>query len=185
MRNAAASRLSPKTAPPLSPGDFIGNWMALMAPAAEKSPRGDLSPADYLTRLEQANIVNSLDNLMTFPCLATLIETRQVETARRLFRRRHRGIVGAGPGERRIPARGGERTPGRFRRRGSRRGLHLSPRAGRGNYAAFLFASISLRLISTSAICTALSAAPLRRLSDTTHISRPFSTVRSLRMRLI
>ena len=27
-------------AEPLSPGDFIGNWMALMAPAASKTPRG-------------------------------------------------------------------------------------------------------------------------------------------------
>jgi carbonic anhydrase len=61
-------------AAPLSPGDFIGKWMKLMQPAAEKTPRGESSPADYLTRLEQANIANSLDNLMTFPRLAKLIE---------------------------------------------------------------------------------------------------------------
>ena len=90
-------------AAPLSPGDFIGKWMKLMQPAAEKTPRGDLSPADYLTRLEQANIVNSLDNLMSFPRLATLIEKRQDRTARRLFRRRHRRIVGAGPRQRHVP----------------------------------------------------------------------------------
>ena len=65
-------------AAPLSPGDFIGNWMKLMAPAAVKTPRGDLSPAAYLTRLEQANVVNSLDNLMTFPRLARLIEKGKV-----------------------------------------------------------------------------------------------------------
>jgi carbonic anhydrase len=66
-------------AEPLSPGDFIGNWMKLMAPAAEKvGPRGQLSPADYLRRLEQANIVNSLDNLMTFPRLRRLIERSEV-----------------------------------------------------------------------------------------------------------
>ena len=64
---------------PLSPGDFIGNWMKLMAPAADKvGPRGALSPADYLTRLEQANVVNSLENLMTFPRLRKLIERGQV-----------------------------------------------------------------------------------------------------------
>ena len=40
-------------AEPLSPGDFIGNWMRLMAPAANKVSRGDLSAADHLTRLEQ------------------------------------------------------------------------------------------------------------------------------------
>ena len=66
---------------PLSPGDFIGKWMALMAPAAEKlGPPGELSPADYLTRLEQANIANSLDNLMTFPRLARLIEKGKIAT---------------------------------------------------------------------------------------------------------
>jgi carbonic anhydrase len=65
-------------AEPLSPGDFIGNWMKLMAPAAEKIPRGHLSPAEYLTRLEQANIANSLDNLMTFPRLAKLIEKGKI-----------------------------------------------------------------------------------------------------------
>lgn len=66
-------------AEPLSPGDFIGNWMKLMAPAADKvGPRGALSAADYLTRLEQANVVNSLENLMTFPRLRKLIERGQV-----------------------------------------------------------------------------------------------------------
>jgi len=65
-------------AEPLSPGDFIGQWMRLMAPAAAKTPRGDLSPADYLTRLEHANIANSLDNLMTFPLLARLIEKGKI-----------------------------------------------------------------------------------------------------------
>jgi carbonic anhydrase len=67
-----------EAAPPLSPGDFIGKWMKLMQPAAAKTPRGDCSPADYLTRLEQANIVNSLDNLKTFPRLAMLIESGKI-----------------------------------------------------------------------------------------------------------
>jgi carbonic anhydrase len=65
-------------AEPLSPGDFIGRWMTLMAPAAEKTPRGSMSHADYLVRLEQANVVNSLDNLMTFPRLRKLIERGSV-----------------------------------------------------------------------------------------------------------
>jgi hypothetical protein len=38
--------------------------------------------------------------------------------------------------------------------------------------------------ISSSAICTAFRAAPLRRLSDTIHKFRPFATVVSLRTRL-
>jgi carbonic anhydrase len=66
-------------AEPLSPGDFIGQWMALMEPAMQKvGPRGALSPAEYLTRLEQANVANSLDNLMTFPRLAKQIERGDV-----------------------------------------------------------------------------------------------------------
>jgi carbonic anhydrase len=37
-----------------------------------------LSRADYIERLEQANVVNSLDNLMTFPRLRKLIERGDV-----------------------------------------------------------------------------------------------------------
>src|SRR4029077_12221176 len=62
-------------AEPISPGDFIGRWMSLMAPAAEKvGARGAMSRAEYLERMEQASIVNTLDNLMTFPRLRKLIE---------------------------------------------------------------------------------------------------------------
>ena len=64
---------------PLSPGDFIGKWMSLIAPAAEKlGPRGDTPPSDYLVRLEQASIVNTLDNLLTFPRLRELVERGRV-----------------------------------------------------------------------------------------------------------
>ena len=62
-------------AAPLSPGDFIGHWMALIAPAAEAlGPRGETPLADYLTRLEQASVIKTLDNLMTFPCVKILAE---------------------------------------------------------------------------------------------------------------
>ena len=59
---------------PLSPGDFIGRWMNLVAPAAERlgPRRGDLS--EYVARLELAAIENSLANLMTFPCVRILVE---------------------------------------------------------------------------------------------------------------
>jgi len=64
---------------PLSPGDFIGHWMRLMAPAAEKmGPHEGPSLAAYLMRLEQANVANSLDNLRTFPLLRALIERGQL-----------------------------------------------------------------------------------------------------------
>src|SRR5712672_3840823 len=65
--------------PPLSPGDFIGKWMSLIAPAAEKlGPPGDAPHADYLARLEQASIINTLGNLLTFPGLRKLIERGSV-----------------------------------------------------------------------------------------------------------
>jgi carbonic anhydrase len=64
---------------PVSPGDFIGKWMSLIGPAAERiGPRGEAPLADYLTRLEQASIANSLDNLLTFPRLKTLTERGKV-----------------------------------------------------------------------------------------------------------
>jgi carbonic anhydrase len=70
-----------ENAAPLSPGDFIGHWMRLMAPAVEKAGApGGLSRTDYLVRLEQANIANSLDNLLTFPRLRKLIERGEVAT---------------------------------------------------------------------------------------------------------
>jgi carbonic anhydrase len=62
-------------AEPLSPGDFIGRWMSLMAPAMEKvGPRGSMSREQYIERLEKASVVNTLANLMTFPRLAKLVE---------------------------------------------------------------------------------------------------------------
>jgi carbonic anhydrase len=68
-------------AEPLSPGDFIGKWMQLMTPAADKvGPRGDISAIDYLTKLEQANVGNSLNNLLTFPRIAALVENGQIQT---------------------------------------------------------------------------------------------------------
>ena len=61
---------------PLSPGDFIGKWMALIAPAADAvGPATSFrSRDDYLSHLEQVSIVKTLDNLMTFPCVRILVE---------------------------------------------------------------------------------------------------------------
>jgi carbonic anhydrase len=64
---------------PVSPGDFIGRWMSLITPAAERiGPRGETSLAEYVTRLEQASVAHSLDNLLTFPRLRKLIERGDV-----------------------------------------------------------------------------------------------------------
>jgi len=59
-------------AEPLSPGNFIGNWMSLVKPAADSlgPRRGD----DYLQRLELAAVGLSLANLMTFPCVKILVD---------------------------------------------------------------------------------------------------------------
>jgi carbonic anhydrase len=60
---------------PLSPGDFIGRWMEMIAPAAKSiGPRGDMPLNRYLMRLEQASMVKTLDNLMSFPCVRILVE---------------------------------------------------------------------------------------------------------------
>lgn len=68
-------------AAPLTPNDFIGKWMSLLAPAADKAgPRGSASMDEYLRRLEKASVLNSLDNLMTFPRLAKLVEGGKVAT---------------------------------------------------------------------------------------------------------
>jgi carbonic anhydrase len=60
---------------PLSPGDFIGRWMNLIAPAGQRiGPRGDADLNEYLARLELAAVENSLRNLMSFPCVKILVE---------------------------------------------------------------------------------------------------------------
>jgi carbonic anhydrase len=62
-------------AAPLSPGDFIGHWMALIQPAAKAvGPRGNMPFDEYITKLEQASVITTLDNLMTFPCVKILVE---------------------------------------------------------------------------------------------------------------
>lgn len=58
---------------PLSPGDFIGKWMELIAPAARDiGPRGALPMDEFIARLEKASVIRSIENLMTFPCVNIL-----------------------------------------------------------------------------------------------------------------
>jgi carbonic anhydrase len=65
---------------PLSPGDFIGKWMELLAPAAASiGPQKNHSNlADYLNQLEHASAIKMLDNLMTFPCVRILVERKRL-----------------------------------------------------------------------------------------------------------
>ena len=61
---------------PLSPGDFIGKWMTLIAPAAQAigpRPAGE-ALADYVEQLARASVARSLHNLRSFPCVRILEE---------------------------------------------------------------------------------------------------------------
>lgn len=58
---------------PLSPGDFIGKWMSLIAPAAEAVSGNQLmTPSERQTALERISIRYSINNLRTFPCVDIL-----------------------------------------------------------------------------------------------------------------
>ena len=58
---------------PLSPGDFIGKWMSMLAPLAEQIQGSTaLTQSERQTALERVSVRNSLVNLMTFPCVNIL-----------------------------------------------------------------------------------------------------------------
>ena len=61
--------------PPLSPGDFIGKWMSLLAPSADAVAGNALmTPGERQTALERISIRYSIANLRTFPCVKILEE---------------------------------------------------------------------------------------------------------------
>jgi carbonic anhydrase len=63
-------------------GDFLGKWMSMLAPVAASIPprddEQDLAPGSYLTRLEQASMLASLQNLQTFPFIRSRCERGQL-----------------------------------------------------------------------------------------------------------
>ena len=60
-------------AAPLSPGDFIGKWMSLVAPAADIVSQNTMMTAgERQTALERISIRYSIANLRTFPCVKIL-----------------------------------------------------------------------------------------------------------------
>jgi carbonic anhydrase len=60
---------------PLSPGDFIGRWMSLVASAAEQIQSNDvMTVAERQTALERVSIRNSIANLRSFPDIKLLEE---------------------------------------------------------------------------------------------------------------
>jgi carbonic anhydrase len=81
------------------PGDFIDNWMSLIAPAAiALEADGHALRVGDLICLEQASIVRTLANLMTFPWIRSRVETRDLE----LFVQ----LVKVAPSEPKVPVRG-------------------------------------------------------------------------------
>jgi carbonic anhydrase len=62
-------------AAPLSPGDFIGNWMSMLSPLTDKIKHSTIMTAsERQTALERISIRNSISNLLTFPCVKILCE---------------------------------------------------------------------------------------------------------------
>lgn len=62
-------------AEPLSPGDFIGKWMELLAPAAAATAANQwTTDTERQTALEHISIRYSIANLRTFPCVSILEE---------------------------------------------------------------------------------------------------------------
>ncbi len=66
---------------PLSSGDFIGKWIRLLAPAAERTGGRGFNEglSEYAERLAFAGIEKSLDNLRTFPCVKILEEKGRLQ----------------------------------------------------------------------------------------------------------
>jgi carbonic anhydrase len=86
VRAFAESRVDPY-ARPLSHGDFIGRWIRLLEPAAERAgPPPDPVDENYAERLAFESIKLGLQNLRSFPWIRTL--------ERRLFLHLHGAYFG-------------------------------------------------------------------------------------------
>jgi carbonic anhydrase len=65
---------------PLSPGDFIGKWMAMfIKPGEVVEQRGHESMLDFVTRIEKAAVFRSLENLQTFPFVRAKVEQGELQ----------------------------------------------------------------------------------------------------------
>src|ERR1700754_1486721 len=64
---------------PLSPGDFIGKWMAqFVKPGEIVEQRAHETTQDFVTRIEKAAVFRSLENLMTFPFVRARVEAGEL-----------------------------------------------------------------------------------------------------------
>jgi carbonic anhydrase len=65
---------------PLSPGDFIGKWMSMFVKPGEKvAQRDHETMQQFVTRIEKAAILRSLENLMTFPFVKNRVESGELQ----------------------------------------------------------------------------------------------------------
>src|SRR5215471_13340180 len=65
---------------PLSPGDFIGKWMAMfIKPGEIVEQRSHETMQDFVTRIEKAAVFRSLENLLTFPFVNARVESGELQ----------------------------------------------------------------------------------------------------------
>ena len=65
---------------PLSPGDFIGKWMAMFIKPGEVVEQRERETMQEVTiRIEKAAIFRSLENLMTFPFVRSRVESGEMQ----------------------------------------------------------------------------------------------------------
>src|ERR1700740_1411871 len=67
-------------AAPLSPGDFIGKWMAMfIKPGEVVEQRENETMQHFVTRIEKAAVFRSIENLMTFPFVRKRVESGELQ----------------------------------------------------------------------------------------------------------
>ncbi|MBI5263046.1 MAG: carbonic anhydrase [Bradyrhizobium sp.] len=65
---------------PLSPGDFIGRWMAMfIKPGEVVEQREHESMHQFTVRIEKAAVFRSLENLMSFPFVRKMVESGDLQ----------------------------------------------------------------------------------------------------------
>ena len=65
---------------PLSPGDFIGKWMAMfIKPGEVVEQRSHETMQKFVERIEKAAVFRSLENLMTFPFVRERVERGEMQ----------------------------------------------------------------------------------------------------------
>jgi carbonic anhydrase len=65
---------------PLSPGDFIGKWMAqFIKPGEIVEQRAHETMQDFVTRIEKAAVFRSIENLATFPFVRARVDSGDLQ----------------------------------------------------------------------------------------------------------